>query len=346
MTQALALAAILRSAGHEIAFALVGTSPHRRIPRFFEESMGCRIVRLPSPNFAVDAARRGIRIPETIGHNLFWARSYARSLLAIRRILKEERIDTLVNFYEPLAGFLFALAPPPVRHICVGHQYLMAHPGFPFPAGYRVDRALVRANTVLTAARAEKRLALSFRPMGQPPDRRLLVCPPLLRQSVLALEPQTPPESERFILVYVLNDGYADEIARWQARHPSVRIEGFWDRPGAPPTTCIQPNVRFHTLDDRLFIDKMQCCQAYVSTAGFESICEAMYLRKPVMVVPTGGHFEQRCNAIDASLEGAVVWSDRFDLDSLFSFLPLHKPESGFREWVREAPGRLLQALA
>ena len=36
-------------------------------------------------------------------------------------------------------------------------------------------------------------------------------------------------------------------------------------------------------------------CKAYASTAGFESVCEAMYLGKPILMVPA--HIEQDCNA-------------------------------------------------
>ena len=44
----------------------------------------------------------------------------------------------------------------------------------------------------------------------------------------------------------------------------------------------------------------MADCSAMASTAGFESVCEAMCLGKPVMMVPVEGHFEQYCNARDA----------------------------------------------
>lgn len=59
----------------------------------------------------------------------------------------------------------------------------------------------------------------------------------------------------------------------------------------------------------------MAGCKAYASTAGFESICEAMYLGKPVLMVPA--HIEQDCNAYDAMKAGAGIISDSFDLQPL-----------------------------
>lgn len=49
-------------------------------------------------------------------------------------------------------------------------------------------------------------------------------------------------------------------------------------------------------------------CKAYLTTAGFESVCEALYLGKPVLMVPV--HVEQECNAWDAQKVGAGVRAD------------------------------------
>lgn len=68
--------------------------------------------------------------------------------------------------------------------------------------------------------------------------------------------------------------------------------------------------LSFHQLDDTLFLRYMSGAKAYATTAGFESVCEAMYLNKPVLMVPT--HIEQACNAYDASLTGAGVVADCF----------------------------------
>ena len=51
---------------------------------------------------------------------------------------------------------------------------------------------------------------------------------------------------------------------------------------------------------ETLFLEYMAGCKGYATTAGFESVCEAMYLQKPVLMVPT--HIKQECNALDAML--------------------------------------------
>ncbi len=90
----------------------------------------------------------------------------------------------------------------------------------------------------------------------------------------------------------------------------------------------------------------MKDCIGYVSTAGFESICEAMYLGKPVMMVPTEGQFEQECNAIDAVKSNAGISSKEFDISKLVDYLPKHKIEGNeFGSWISQAEKMFLKEL-
>lgn len=81
-------------------------------------------------------------------------------------------------------------------------------------------------------------------------------------------------------------------------------------------------HLSFHQIDDVKFLNRMAGCRAYASTAGFESICEAMYLGKPVLMVPA--HIEQDCNAYDAYRSGAgigdlLIWSRCYVLPDVCS---------------------------
>lgn len=88
-------------------------------------------------------------------------------------------------------------------------------------------------------------------------------------------------------------------------------------------------------------------CERLVCTAGFESVCEAMYLDKPVMMVPVKGHYEQYCNARDASRIGAGIYSGEFDLSKLeecFLFYNKEKNEQ-FRNWVNSFESQLMNNI-
>jgi hypothetical protein len=138
--------------------------------------------------------------------------------------------------------------------------------------------------------------------------------PPLLRDELFE---QPLDRTEPFYLVYIVNNGYAEQVIRWHEAHPETRLHCFWDRPNAETVEAYDDTLTFHQLDDAKFLSMMARCRGLVSTAGFESIAEAMYLGKPVQVVPVEGHFEQWCNAFDTVRAGAGIRSQTFDLERL-----------------------------
>jgi len=70
-------------------------------------------------------------------------------------------------------------------------------------------------------------------------------------------------------------------------------------------------------------------------------VCEAMYMGKPVLMVPT--HIEQACNAFEASLAGAGIVADYFDLNKLLDYIPHYEKKKNFRDWVEKAAWYILK---
>jgi UDP:flavonoid glycosyltransferase YjiC (YdhE family) len=91
----------------------------------------------------------------------------------------------------------------------------------------------------------------------------------------------------------------------------------------------------------------MASCKGLVCTAGFESVCEAMYLDKPVMMVPVKGHYEQYCNALDSSRIGAGIYAEEFDLARISGCVDQYKKEKNvaYREWVDSFERRAFQEI-
>lgn len=343
LSQALALKEMLHAAGHRVVGVLVGGSEGRPLPGYFARGMEREPVPYPSLLTVPGRDRAGVSPLRTVKHNVGRLPQYRQAVGRVREAIRGIAPDLVVNFYESLGGI--AMGSPALRHIpmvSVGHQYLLGHPDTP-PPPFRPHELLpFRVLNRLSAPRGTMRLALSFReiPDGPTPDTRVI--PPLLRQRIL----DARPEAGDHILVYVLNDGYGDAVARWHQRHPHVVIHGFWDRPGAPEVEEVRPNLTFHRLSDVRFLEMMRTCRGYVGTAGFESVAEALWLGKPVMVVPTRNHVEQGWNAREAEAAGAGMASDRFDLTPFLDYLPSHADRSeSYRSWVRHGHRRVLELL-
>lgn len=342
MTQALALATILRSAGHEVTGVLVGRSSRRDLPAFFVEKIGAPVYSFESPHFVADPANKAIRILPTVMRTVRSARQYRESLSILNTHFNRLRPDLVVNFYEPLLGLYYHRFRPAVPMVCVGHQYMVHHPAFPFPPGLPVDRFALARFTNLTAIGASRLLGLSFAPVESLPEKNLAVMPPLLRAELFE---QPHDIREPFFLAYILNAGYAEDIKRWHRANRNVVLHCFWDNRSAPHVYSSHGNLTFHQLNDQKFLSMMARCSGLICTAGFESVCEAMYLGKPVLMVPVESHYEQQCNALDAVAAGAGISSARFDIDRLLAFAPQYHPVEGFRQWVRSARRRFLDEL-
>ncbi|HRW62933.1 MAG TPA: glycosyltransferase family protein [Bacteroidales bacterium] len=342
MTQAISLRNRLLSTGNNVPAVVVGKSIRREIPQFFYDKINTTVHAVDSPNFVVDSKNKKINIWKSIFYNLFYIRRYLKSLRQIHKIVKAEKPDVIINFYDLLGGLYSLFYMPNAKYICIGHQYLIFHPDFIFPAGYTLDKILLKLNNRLTSFRADKLLALSFREMPDIPSKKIYVVPPLIRKTVLNLV----PEDKGYIHGYMLNEGYASEIIEWHKNNPKTIAHFFWDKKGAEEETVIHKNLVFHKINDVKFLDYMAKCSAYASTAGFESICEAMYLGKPILMVPTAGHYEQKCNALDAELSGAGISSNEFNLSNLLEYIPIHpKNNKPFKKWVDGANTKFFSHL-
>lgn len=345
LTQAIAAHEVLAAAGHELVAVVAGNHPGRELPEFFHEAFPAPVTTVASPGF-IFRKDRGVDLPATLAHAVRHVRTWRRSFAELERVIHEARPDVVVNFFEPLTGLLQAIRPLPVPVVAAAHQFALLGPDAGAPPGTPVAPWWLRAFIRLVGFRSWK-LALSFAPGSAPTlagehavPGRVIVSPPLLRRRVLELE----PVDGDYVLAYVATHGYADSIRAWHAAHPEVPLRCFYDRPGAPKVERIDDTLSFHALDGEAFLDMMAGCCAVMCTAGFESVCEAAFLGKRVLMVPLDGHHEQALNALDAEQAGVAIASADFDPSALLR-LPGRTQTEWFRAWCLEADTRLVGTL-
>jgi uncharacterized protein (TIGR00661 family) len=332
LTQAITLRNMLTKSGHQLVSVLVGKSNRRELPAFFFEQIQAPVYRFDSPNFSPAAKNKKANIWLSFIHNIPKFPSYIRSICFIRKHIRQSGADMAINFYEIMMGLTYALFPPKIPYISVAHQYLFLHPEYRFPPNEsRLALFLLKTFTQITTLRAVRIFALAIEQKASLPRKRLAVVPPLLRQKVL----QTTPVNGDYLHGYLLDVVYAEDIIAYQQAHPDLRMHFFWDKKNAQAQTTVNERLTFHTLNDKSFIHYLAGCRGYATTAGFESVCEALYFGKPTLMVPT--HIEQSCNAYEAETAGAGIGADHFDLDALLAFIPKYRGNSAFRAWVQQS---------
>ena len=311
LTQALSLAEGLRKQGHEIIGVVANDNPIRKIPDFFKSQINCPIHLIKSPYFLINKKGTGIDFRKSVIFNSSRFLVYAKSLKKIDSLHKRYQPDVVINFYEPLAGLYNLFYKPKTPSFSIGHQFFIEHPAFKKPKGHLRDRQYLIFYNHLTSHGSRARLALSFTEEIDVPSKKIITCPPLIRSEAKNLI----PERHGYILSYVLNSGYFDEIKAWSALHPDQKIEAFWDKEGVVAPISFGKNLIFNPISGQKFLDLLKNCSTYISTAGFDSICEAAYLQKNILMVPTKNHYEQLCNAVDAVRANLAITDTFFNID-------------------------------
>ena len=339
LTQSMTLEKILLDRGHEVVGIMVGKSRQRRVPDFFTDGVAAPVTYFESMNFMPAADNRKPSMVKTMLFNTFGFHKYFPSIQVVRDMIVSSGADVVVNFYEQTAGLAYLFHEIDVPMICIGHQYLFMHKDFALPRDKYPDSIALDFFTKLTAVKAMKHLALSFTPMPEDTRHNIIAVPPLLRKEVL----QMKPESGRYLHGYMLNAGFSEDVMSWHEKHPEVELRFFWDNWDAGKEYKVDDALTFYLIDDKEFLRQMSGCRAFASTAGFESICEAIYMGKPILMVPS--HIEQEINAFDAERFGAGIVCERFDLSKLIEFADSYQPKVEFKNWVDSAADLIVKQL-
>ena len=106
----------------------------------------------------------------------------------------------------------------------------------------------------------------------------------------------------------------------------------------------VSENLNFYQLNDQLFIEKMIAFKDFVTMAGFDSVCESMYLGKSALMIPVEGHYEQGYNAKDPFKGSSGITRSNFDLTTLINYLPKYKNiKNEFHPWVNQGEFSILK---
>jgi uncharacterized protein (TIGR00661 family) len=339
MTQAIALQEILQRHNHQVVALVAGSNPTRSLPPFFERAFAVPVRQIPSPGFSVKNGRQ-VSMLGSLLRVVPRLPAFRRSLSALAATIQEARPDLIINFLEPLLGLYNLLRPHQIPVLAVGHQFMIEHPRLVKSPGYGAQRIGMKQYVRLTGARSA-RLALSFYAAPDIPEQGLFVCPPLLRRQLFELKPDN---AGGYLLVYLLNHGYAEDIVRWHLQRPEFPIHCFYDKPGAPEEEQRDATLTFHRIHGEKFLRMMAACRGVACTAGFESVSEAAYLGKPLLMVPVENHFEQHLNACDAESAGLGLRDDRFRLWRLLG-ASSDAALQQFKTWVDSAEATAIRAI-
>ncbi|CCH03523.1 hypothetical protein FAES_pFAES01029 (plasmid) [Fibrella aestuarina BUZ 2] len=347
LTQAVSLAQLLQKAGHDVIGAWVNVAKERPVPAFFVEQFTAPITALPGPALVYDPQTNALDLKTTIWGIVKQLPTFRQSVRQLKEAIQTHKPDIVVNFFELLGGLTYGLHRLSTPMVCVGHQCLAFHDTFTFPKNRWLDKLLFRALVRLNSWGATELFGLSFDQQNDVPERRLRVMPPLLRQELSDCCNQSRiTDACPYILAYTTQPGLVSEVLAAHRQYPEIIVH-YFNSSTQEAQEQVGNQLFFHRIDGTRYLRYMRHCVAVVTTAGFESVCEALYLGKPVLMMPQPNHYEQACNALDGQRVGAGLADNRFDLRQLLTYLPTHDQSVShrFRSWYASGEWRYLIAL-
>ena len=313
-----AMAEALEAQGHELVFCAGGTAGR------LIAAQGRRVIEVPV-----------LRHLMHNNHIRLWS-----SLLEVGKTALETRgvVDELVERFEAFKPDLLitdfesysvrAAERMGLPLMCFNHQQILTHTRYEVPRRYAWDAWVARLviNTVMPKRPEHVLLSSFFYPPVTNEDKATLV-PPILRSAVRNIE----PSKGEHVLVYHNDPTGVVGLLEAMTALPNQRFIAYnFNVPPNAATTM--PNIEFKDPNVEGFLRDLASSKAVVSTAGFTLISEALYLGKPMLVMPNGGIFEQTINALYLERENLG--------EAYMNRAPTAKELAAFIERADNHPGR------
>ncbi|ACY47351.1 glycosyltransferase family protein [Rhodothermus marinus] len=287
-SRVLAVARALRARGHELRFCCGGTA------RAVLEACGETVWPVPSLCQVLHGNR--MRLLATLRANLPVMRRLRPLLDELTEKLADFRPHLVITDFEALTPRAAARLGLPV--LSFNHQQVVTETRYRLPLRYWKDALLAHLAIQLIVPRRPLHVLLTsfyFPPLRHP--ERVTLIPPIIRDEVQALMPTTGSH----VLVYFNQPEGVDHLPEVLARLPASFV--LYNVP-RPPDAEKYTNLTFKAPSIEGFLEDLARCRAVLCTAGFTLMSEALYLGKPLLVVPNRGIFEQTLNALFLEREG------------------------------------------
>lgn len=306
-SRVMAISGALRERGHEVIHCCGGTA------REVLESRGESVI--PVSHLGQVVERNELKIARTL-------------MLNSRNIFYQKRIvDDLASDFEKVGADLVisdfeAFAPKAADKLNIpvlsfNHQEIVTRTNYEIPSQCKLQATFTSMAIKLIAPKNPVHTLLSsfFYPPLRDPEKTTLIGP-IIRPAVQDLEISI----DDHVLVYFNQPVDSEDIL-----HEFANCDHNFIVYNFPDSVRSQQfrNITFKQPSIDGFLEDLASCKAIICTAGFTLISEALYIGKPILVLPNKGIFEQTLNAYFLKISGLgnAMLDDRPNADSISRFL-------------------------
>ena len=287
-SRAMATAAALRERDHTVTFC--GGGMAQRILEAEDES----VIPVPALRQVMESNR--IQYGKTICCNGKILLQMPTVLDRLTDTFEALQPDLVITDFEAFSARAAERMGLPV--LSFNHQQVVTEMEYDLPMKHWPAAKLTAAAIRWIAPRHPEHVLLTsffFAPLKRP--ARTTLVPPIIRPAVQ----QRTPSSGNHVLVYYNHPHGVDHVIEALGAVETSFIV-YCNDPARASCDDAHITVKAPCLDG--FLDDLASACGVVCTAGFTLISEALYLGKPLLVVPNQGIFEQTLNALFLQRQG------------------------------------------
>jgi len=286
-------------ARHRLTLFASGHAYDLLVPRY--RGSDVRVVRVPGLRFAYGAPGR-VNIFRTLADAAAFRWRVGEHVERVLPEIERAQPDLVIADFEPIVPRAARICGLPF--VSFDHQhYLVVSDLSSLPFALRQQ---ARATAPFVEALYDWQRATIVSSFYSAPLRRryrdTAWVGTLIRPELLRLRPRRGGH----LLAYIRRQASAETLAALAGCGREVRLYGLGVRPA-------EGSLRFLAVDEGRFLEDLASSEAVVSTAGNQLVGEALYLRKPLLVMPEAWNFEQSVNAHFLERTGAG-WAERAPL--------------------------------
>ena len=293
----------LLEAGHDVVFA----TSHRAL-LYLRECFGERAKEIFGLTF--DYSKGYVAPVATVWKNLWrFPSGHGINRSLYEQVYEPFRPDLVVSDFEPFSAWWAVWRHVPL--VSINNEHTLTFLQIEHERRRIIQRLQASVVTRFHCMHARTYVVINFFDAPLKRDRAVLA-PPIVRRIITELA----PSNEGHIAIYWTTGTQEDRLRDVLGRFPNqqCRIYGFNKRQESG-------NCLFRERSTEGFLADLASSRGVIASAGFSLISECLHLKKKMLLLPVGGHYEQFINARYVEELGLGVWSNELDETVLARFL-------------------------
>jgi uncharacterized protein (TIGR00661 family) len=290
-------------AGHDVIFA----TSHRAL-LYLRECFGERAREIFGLTF--DYSKGYVAPIATVWKNLWQFPNGHRTNKGLyNQVYEPFRPDLVVTDFEPFSAWWAVRNRIPF--ISVNNEHMLTLCRIEHEHKHVVQRIQASAVTRFHCMGAKAYVVINFFDAPLKTDKAVLA-PPIVRQVITELT----PSNAGHVTIYWTTGTHEDSLCEVLGRFPDQQFRIYGFNKNLETGNCL-----FRERSTEGFLADLASSRGVIASAGFSLISECLCLKKKMLMLPVGGHYEQLTNAQYVERLGLGVWSRELDEATLSRFL-------------------------